>query len=82
MPKTGSHLKIKAFGSATLGVELEGNPKKPEPDGFHIKFPGGEIYLARCTSGDYWVHVCRNDGDRADGTRMDGRPLGELVDHR
>lgn len=55
--KTGSHLKVKAMGSNVLGVELEGNPKKPEPDEFRVMFPGGDVSVASCTDGSYWAHV-------------------------
>lgn len=55
--KTGSHLRIKPFGDNVLGVKLEGNPRKPEPDSFRVEFPGGEVDIERCTDGSYWVHV-------------------------
>lgn len=62
--KTGSHLKIRELGSNTLGVKLEGNPKKPEPDSFRVHFPGGCVDIERCSDGDYWVHVIVNNEDR------------------
>lgn len=62
--KTGSHLKIREFGSNTLGIRLEGNPKKPEPDSFRVHFPGGCVDIERCSDGDYWVHVIVNEEDR------------------
>lgn len=64
MPKTGAHLKIQPFGSNVLGVRLEGNPRKPEPDEFRVAFPGGDVSIARCTDGTYWVHV-RVDHEQA-----------------
>lgn len=57
MPKTGSHLKIISLGSAVLGVRLEGNPRKPEPDEFRVNFPGGDVSVVRCSDGTYWAHV-------------------------
>lgn len=32
MPKTGAHLRIESLGTNVLGVKLEGNHKKPEPE--------------------------------------------------
>lgn len=55
--KTGSHLKIRPMGDSVLGVELEGNPKRPEPIHFRVVFPGGDVDVVRTTDGDYWVHV-------------------------
>ena len=57
MPATGSHLKIQSFGSHVLGVQLEGNPRKPEPDEFRVMFPGGDVSVVRCTDGSYWAHI-------------------------
>jgi len=80
MAKTGSHLKIESFGDAALGVTLLGNPKKPEPDHFRVNFPGGDVDIARCTDGSYWVHVAVNrrgngghDPERAEGQIKDAR---------
>jgi len=56
--RTGSHLKIVPMGTNVLGVRLEGNPQKPEPDHFRIVFPGGDLEVVRCSeNADYWVHV-------------------------
>lgn len=63
MPKTGAHLKIKSYGDAALGVELEGNPNKPEPPHFRVAFPGGDVDIARCDDGSYWIHVRVNHPD-------------------
>lgn len=55
--RTGSHLRIKPFGDNVLGVEIEGNPRKPEPVSFRVSFPGGEVNIERCSDGSYWVHT-------------------------
>jgi len=62
--KTGEHLRIKSFGDSVVGVELEGNPRKPEHDSFRVKFPGGEIDIERCTDGSYWIHMLVNQRDK------------------
>lgn len=55
--RTGSHLKIRSMGEKVLGVDLEGNPRKPEPEEFRIAFPGGDVGVVRTTDNQYWVHV-------------------------
>jgi hypothetical protein len=80
--KTGRHLKVIAFGTDALGVELLGNPKLPEPVTFLLKFPGGEVEVSRTTDGDYWVHVLANQPTLSDGHRADRRALGKVVDAR
>jgi deferrochelatase/peroxidase EfeB len=80
--KTGKHLKVIAFGTDALGVELLGNPQQPEPATFLLKFPGGEVEVSRTTDGDYWVHVLANQPDLSDGHRADGRALGTIINAR
>jgi hypothetical protein len=63
MPKTGSHLRIVQFGEKSMGVELEGNPNKPEPESFRVEFPGGIVDIERCEDGSYWVHTIINNPD-------------------
>lgn len=55
--KTGQHLKIRSMGEHVLGVQLEGNPKKPEPIHFRVVLPFGDVDIVRTTDNDYWVHV-------------------------
>ncbi len=57
---TGKHIKVRHMGEKALGVTLEGNPQKPEPDHFRVCFPGGDVDLTRCDDGSYWVHVYVN----------------------
>ena len=64
--KTGAHLKVEQFGDNCMGVELLGNPKKPEPDMFLVRFPGGHVEISRTSDNDYWAHVVsylKDDGD-------------------
>jgi len=79
---TGSHLKVKKFGTNTLGIELEGNPKKPEPDNFAVKFKGGEVQIVRTEDGDYWIHVIAYASDSSYFQRCDDRELGAITDSR
>lgn len=58
---TGKHLKIKKMGDDVMGVELEGNPAKPEPIHFRVRIPGGDVDIARTTAGKHWVHVRVNN---------------------
>ena len=41
-------------------VAITGDPRRQEPQGVRISFPGGEVELVRAVDGegaDYWVHV-------------------------
>ena len=77
--KTGKHLKIKSMGTNVLGVELEGNPQKPEPIHFRIVLPFGDVDIVRCTNNNYWVHTRINHPD--DGWDPD-RLMGKFIDAR
>lgn len=55
--KTGSHLRIRQMGENVLGVELEGNPSRPEPIHFRLCLPGADIDVVRADDGTYWIHV-------------------------
>ena len=57
MAGNGAHLRIRSLGEEVLGVELEGNPAKPEPMHFRVMFPGGDVDVVRCADDTYWVHV-------------------------
>lgn len=73
-------LKTKSFGVDCEGIQLEGNPKNPEPTHTRITFPGGDVDVVRTSNGEYWVHVRVN---RDDSTSYDPcAPTGELVDGR
>lgn len=80
MPATGAHLKVRRMGDDVLGVELEGNPKKPEPDHFRVVFPGGDVDIARHSDGSYWIHVAVNRPGR--GLYDPEAPTGQLLDGR
>lgn len=77
--QTGKHLKIKSMGNAALGVELEGNPQKPEPIHFRVVLPFGDVDIVRTTDNDYWVHVRTDHPD--DGWSPD-RNFGKFIDAR
>ncbi len=78
---TGKHLKIKKMGSAVLGVELEGNPNKPEPIHFRVVFPFGDVDIVRTSNDEYWVHVRTNN--KKDGMFISGETApGKFVDAR
>jgi len=76
---TGKHLRIKRMGDNVLGVELEGNPKKPEPIHFRVEFPFGDVDIVRTTDDDYWVHVRVNHPDDGDEPY---RTMGRVTDAR
>jgi len=80
MAKTGAHLRIRAFGSEALGVDLLGTPKHPEPAYFFVTFPGGRVEITRTTNDEYWVHVTSNQPNTSSGDRSDGRSLGRIID--
>lgn len=75
----GNHLKIERFGSEAMGVELFGDPSRPEPTYFRVKFPGGEMTISRCDNGDYWCHIDACKPQHFDGS---ARILGDMVDSR
>lgn len=68
-------------------VIFEGNKRKRiEPSTGIIKFPGGHVEVARCTNGDYWVHVGVVDGVNIVDGRIDrkgdaSQPVTDLPDH-
>ena len=63
-------LRVTAAGEKAQQVELRGDPRNPEPDHFRVVFPGGDVDLARCDDGSYWIHVRvdrpRDGGDDGD----------------
>ena len=61
---TGKHLRIQNYGTNAMGVSLEGDPRKPEPESFRVEFPGGQVDIERCTDGSYWVHVIAHTKER------------------
>jgi hypothetical protein len=79
--KTGAHLKIVPLGSQSLGVNLDGDPRRPEPMYFFVRFPGGLVEIARCDAGTYWVHTSVNRPDDCIGCESVRRG-GEVVDGR
>lgn len=71
------------MGEKVLGVRLEGNPKKPEPEHFRIVFPGGDMEVARTTDNDYWIHVRVNHPDHGmfvKGEDVPGKILNARLD--
>ena len=80
MASTGKHLKLRSMGDNAIGVELEGNPNKPEPIHFRVMFPGGDVDIVRTTDNDYWVHLrVDRPQDGSDPERID---WGRIVDAR
>lgn len=82
--KTGAHLKIVPMGNNVLGVRLEGDARKPEPDHFRVCFPGGEVDIVRCADGSFWAHtVVNHDGMRGhDVFKRAGRFVAGRVDDK
>lgn len=81
MAKTNGHLKLEKFGSGYSGLRLHGDPKRPEQDQIGIKFPGGEVFVTRCTDGTYWAHI---EAERQWDIDLPeyGETIGELVEER
>lgn len=77
---TGKHLRIKKMGSAVLGVELEGNPDKPEPPYFRISFPFGDVDIVRCSDNTYWIHTRINHPESNNFNPEE--PTGKIIDGR
>jgi hypothetical protein len=75
------HLKIQRFGSQAIGVRLEGNPKKPEPQHFRVYLPFGDVDITRTTDDEYWVHIRRNEPSDVDVIRFKAVE-GEFKDAR
>ena len=77
-------LSIKRFGDKVQGVQLLGDPKRrPEPEHFRVKLPGGDVDITRCDDGTYWVHVHVEDerqGGFVPGHSIPGRIIDGRVD--
>jgi len=81
MAKTGAHLRVVQMGTSVMGVKLDGNPARPEPEYFRVVFPGGDVDLTRLDDGSYWVHIRVNRPQDIMGNE-DGAKVGRLVDAR
>ena len=72
---------IRPNGASVQILTLKGDKRNPEPDETRINFPGGYVYVARCSDGKYWCHVGVNHVDH--GSNVPGETLnGEFVDAR
>jgi hypothetical protein len=50
-----------ADGDDVATVTLRGDKQRqPEPTHFRVVLPFGDVDIARCEDGSYWVHVLRN----------------------
>ena len=79
-------LRIERFGDEVQGIRLGGDPAKcPEPTHVRVVFPGGDVDIARCEDGSYWVHVRVNrpeDAEVVTGDAVAGRLVGGRADVR
>lgn len=69
----GTELNKAKIGGTTV---LFGDPKiRPEKPYTIITFPGGDVEIARCDDGTYWVHVAvrRDDVTGQDASIIRGR---------
>ena len=75
-------LRVTSAGEKAQQVELRGDPRHPEPDHFRVVFPGGDVDLARCDDGSYWIHIrVDRPGDGSDdGEGPHGVILGGRID--
>lgn len=61
-------------------VTLRGDHKNPDPLHLRVRFPGGDVVIARCTDGSYWVHV---RAERPGNSMDDGEgPYGRILEGR
>ena len=74
-------LPIERMGDKVQGVHLFGDPKRPEPDHFRVVFPFGDLDIARCDDGTYWVHLCVHRPEQTHSDPAD-LTLGRFVDGR
>ena len=63
-------LCVEQMGEVVQGVRLRGDPRNPEPMHFRVVLPFGDVDVARCSDGSYWVHVRIDEGE---GAVTDGR---------
>lgn len=54
-----------------LTIIVEGDKRNPEPMHLIIKFPGGNIELARCSDGSYWAHTVAENSSNIINSRID-----------
>ncbi len=74
-------LRIERFGDEVQGIRLRGDPAiRPEPVHVRIVFPGGDVDVARCDDGSYWVHVRVDNDEDVLGERAEC--AGKLTDAR
>ena len=74
-------LAVRYMGEEVQGVELRGDPRaRPEPTHFRVALPFGDVDVARCSDGTYWVHVRVNSED--DARALDDQVAGKLLDAR
>lgn len=77
--QTGKHLKVVSMGTKVLGVRLEGNPNKPEPEHFRVVLPFGDVDITRCSDNSYWIHIRNNHPNDGDSPE---RRMGKFIDGR
>jgi len=74
-------LKVTSGGDDVQQVVLRGDPKKqPEPIHFRVVLPWGDVDIARCDDGTYWIHF-RVD-KKGDGMDDGEGPYGRIIDAR
>ncbi|KAI9130124.1 hypothetical protein [Acaryochloris sp. CCMEE 5410] len=78
--RTGSHLKIKNFGTNAQGIELKGNPQQREHATFLVFFPGGCVEITRTSDCRYWIHTMILEPNTGNGDRTDDRAIGQMVE--
>ncbi len=54
-----------------MTVLVEGDRRNPEPSTVVVKFPGGNVEIARCTDDTYWAHLQVVDGSNIVASRID-----------
>ena len=80
-------LKVTYAEQATM-IHIEGDPSNPEPIHHIVKFPGGEVEIARCSDNQtYWAHIVpHDDADIIDSRLMwtpeTGHSIKEIKDEQ
>jgi hypothetical protein len=60
--------RVKIGGITTLFGDKDVRLEKPYTI---VRFPGGDVEIARCSDGTYWVHVAKRDGGKIVRARLD-----------
>ncbi len=78
-------MKLIRFGSERVGLKINGDHRKPEPETVSIEFPGGAVDVTRAKDGenaDYWVHLRVSNARHPNRFDGDGEQNAHVSDGR